>query len=161
MSNVEGIIKASGHSEKEMRRTSGNNPQVKGSWDQIWEAADRIASYLSVLLAIDYDIDAIDRIAKARKPDDLMEGIYNALRRRDNLEDKVNKALKALENTSGDKAQALSDALRMLRGLNPSHLEVIKRLEGRDVKLVASYIGSKALAHTRTIGILREMFRSR
>jgi len=123
----------------------------------VWEAADRVAAYLNVLLAIDYDIDAIDRIAKARKLDDFMEGIYNALRRRQNLEESIIDALESERNE--ERCRILNEALGMIRGLNPSHVEKLRGLSRGDVKLVASYIGSKALAYTRTFGVLRQIFR--
>ncbi|RLF05133.1 MAG: hypothetical protein DRK00_05185 [Thermoprotei archaeon] len=128
-------------------------PGLKG---EIWDAADRVAAYLSVLLAVEYDIDAVDRVAKARKIDDFMEGVYNALRRRQNLEDTLQAKLR--EASEDEHKRALEDALAMVRSLNPSHVEKLRDLDKSSLKLVASYIGSRALAHTRTSGILAQIF---
>ncbi|RLE83813.1 MAG: hypothetical protein DRJ67_11585 [Thermoprotei archaeon] len=124
--------------------------------DEIWDAAEKVASYLSVLLAVEYDIDVVDRIAKARKLDDFMEGIYNALRRRYNLEDTILKQMG--KETNEERRKALSDAIGIIRGLNPSHLEKLRSLNRGALKLVASYIGSRALAYTRTVGMLMQIF---
>jgi len=135
--------------------------------DDVWKAADRVASYLSVLLAVEYDIDTVDRIAKARKLDDFMEGIYNALRRRHNLEDKLENALREHEKRKeGEKGKeinekrlkALNDALNDIRSLNPIHLERLRSLDRGNLKLVASYIGSRALAYTEKVGTLMQIF---
>ena len=125
--------------------------------DEIWDAAEKVASYLSVLLAVEYDVDVVDRIAKARKLDDFMEGVYNALRRRYNLEDTILKQMG--KETNEERRKALSDAIGIIRGLNPSHLEKLRSLNRGALKLVASYIGSRALAYTRTVGMLMQIFR--
>jgi len=124
--------------------------------EDVWDAADRMASYLSVLLAVEYDIDTVDRIAKARKLDDFMEGIYNALRRRQNLEDTLRGQIE--KATGEDRHKALDDAIGIVRGFNPHHLEKLRGLDRNSLKLVASYIGSRALAYTRTVGVLMEIF---
>jgi len=140
--------------------------------EDVWDAADRLSSYLSVLLAIEYDIDTVDRIAKARKLDDFMEGVYNALRRRSNLEDELEAELKKLKNELEkatkeenkkeltEKIETLNKALEIIRGFNPSHIEKLRNLSRDVLKLVASYIGSRALAYTRTVGILTEIFQT-
>jgi len=53
------------------------------------ESANKLADYLHITLAVEYDIDAVDRVAKSRKLDDFLEAIYNALRRRFTMEKKI------------------------------------------------------------------------
>ena len=123
----------------------------------VWDAAKRLSDYLQVLLAVEFEIDTIDRLARARKPDEFFEGLYNALRKRENLESKLQEKLGSCKDE-----EAVNSGLAILRALNPSHIEILRKaiMEGRvGLKLLANYICSRALAHTRTYSSLRSMFR--
>jgi len=92
----------------------------------LWSSADRVADYLRVLLAVRYDIDIIDRIAKARKLDDFMEGIYNALRLRQNLEESIRDKIEIVKEEEYKKA--LEYAIKIIHNCNSSDIKNLKEL---------------------------------
>jgi uncharacterized protein (DUF2342 family) len=128
--------------------------------EDLFEAAKALSQYLSVLLSVEYDIDSVDRIAKARRLEDFAEGVYNALRRRENLIQKIKEALTKApdENTKN----ALMSALRSVEGFSVFKVDtLINQLRSGDsarLKLIASYIGSRAIAFTSTEYKVREFF---
>jgi hypothetical protein len=128
--------------------------------EKLFEAAKALSQYLSVLLAVEYDIDAVDRIAKARRLEDFAEGVYNALRRRENLLQKIEEALEKVTDEEGKKA--LSSALRGVERFTAFEadalIEQLRSGNGARLKLVASYIGMRALAFTSTEHRVREVF---
>lgn len=121
------------------------------------KAARRLASYLNILLAIDYDVDAVDRLAKARKVDEFLEAVCNSLRRRENLEKSIN-TIKDKATDPADK-KLLERALALVRCVSKRDIDALFRfLNGREGELRkwACYIGSRALAYSRVYGILRK-----
>jgi len=122
-------------------------------------AAKSLTQYLSILLAIEYDIDAIDRIAKARRLEDFVEGIYNALRYRENLIQKIEEKMK--ENKEYE--EILSKTIQLVERFNAFEVDTLinflRQENGSLLKLVASYIGTRALAFTETERKIREIFR--
>jgi len=135
-------------------------------WDrELRGSARRLANYLGILLAVEYDVDAIDRIAKARKLEDFAEGIYNALRRRENLLRKLDEKVKVAKDDE-DK-EVLVDAIKKVKDFSDSDVDrLINSLSARSdsqLKLLASYVGSMALAHeesTRLREILEKLERT-
>ena len=127
--------------------------------ERLMSAAKSLSEYLSILLAIEYDIDAVDRIAKARRLEDFVEGIYNALRYRENLIKKIEEKMK--ENKEYE--EILSEALQIVEDFDVFEVDtLINSLRQRDgslLKLVASYIGTRALAFTETERKIMEIFR--
>jgi hypothetical protein len=134
----------------------------EGSSDeQLMSAAKTLAQYLSILLAIEYDIDAIDRIAKARRLEDFVEGIYNALRCRENLKQKIEEKIEKTENK--ESKEVLGKALQLVERFNAFEVDTLINLlryeNGSRLKLIASYIGTRALAFTEIEHKIREIFR--
>ena len=129
--------------------------------EQLMSAAKSLAQYLSILLAIEYDIDAIDRIAKARRLEDFIEGIYNALRYRENLIQKIEEKIKETENENLE--EILSKAMQLVERFDAFEVDALinslRQENGSLLKLVASYIGTRALAFTETEHRIREIFR--
>jgi len=127
--------------------------------EKLMSAAKSLSQYLSILLAIEYDIDAVDRIAKARRLEDFVEGIYNALRYRENLIKKIEEEMK--ENK--EYKEILNEAIQLVEEFDISEVDaLIDSLTQRDgslLKLVASYIGTRALAFTETERKIMEIFR--
>lgn len=125
--------------------------------EDLIETANKLANYLHIVLAIEYDIDIVDRIAKARRLDDFIEAIYNALRRRFTLEKKIQDLL---SKTEDDKKEDLNRALSNIKNFNPSDIEIIRdKLIGQPfrIKEIASYIGSKSIANTVLFDNLRKI----
>jgi len=138
----------------------GQQAGRRGSLDeQLMSAAKSLTQYLSILLAIEYDIDAIDRIAKARRLEDFVEGIYNALRYRENLIQKIEEKMK--ENKEYE--EILSKTIQLVERFNAFEVDTLinflRQENGSLLKLVASYIGTRALAFTETERKIREIFR--
>ena len=118
------------------------------------DAANRLADFLNILLAVDYDIDVIDRLAKSRKKDEFAEAVYNALRRRENLESKIIE----LEGENEVKDRAV----KRLRRVNERDIELLLlELDEKEIKKWASYIGARALAYNDTFGRLRSLLEKR
>uniref|UniRef100_A0A7C1T9P7 Uncharacterized protein n=1 Tax=Thermofilum pendens TaxID=2269 RepID=A0A7C1T9P7_THEPE len=136
-------------------------------WDrELRSSARRLADYLGILLAVEYDVDAIDRIAKARKLEDFAEGIYNALRRRESLLQKLLDEKVKAERGNEDK-NFLEKAIKKVKDFSDSDVDrLINSLSDRSdsqLKLLASYVGSMALAHeesTRLREILERLRRT-
>jgi hypothetical protein len=141
----------------------GSAADEKSEEKDPFSAARSLAQYLGILLAVDYDIDAIDRVAKARRLEDFAEGIYNALRRRENLLQRIKEKMKNIGDER-DKT-ALSEAIRLIEGFSAFKVDtLINSLKTRNdaqLKLIASYIGSRALAFTETERKVREIFEKR
>lgn len=129
--------------------------------EQLMSAAKSLAQYLSILLAIEYDIDAIDRIAKARRLEDFVEGIYNALRYRENLIQKIEEKIKETKNENIE--EILSKAMQLVERFDAFEVDALinslRQENGTLLKLVASYIGTRALAFTKTEHEIRKIFR--
>jgi len=122
------------------------------------ETADKLAKYLHVVLSVEYDIDVIDRVAKARRFDDFLEAIYNALRRKFTVERKIRD--KMSEANEREK-EFLNSALNYIKNFNPSDIEILRsRLiaQSSSIKEIASYIGSKSIASTVLFDNLRRIF---
>ena len=120
-------------------------------------SADRLSNYLHVVLAIEYDVDAIDRVAKSRRLDDFLEAIYNALRRRLTLSDKLEELLNKAKN---DERRTVERAISYIKNFNPSDVEKLRsRLASHtiSIKEIASYTGSKAIASTVLFDTLRRL----
>ncbi|MDW8034728.1 MAG: hypothetical protein RMI79_07370 [Nitrososphaerota archaeon] len=123
----------------------------------LMETANKLANYLHVMLAIEYDIDIVDRIAKARRLDDFIEAIYNALRRRFTLEKRIQEIWPKIKD---DKKEDLNRAFTHIKNFNPSDVEIIRnRLTGQPfrIKEIASYVGSKSIASTVLFDNLRKI----
>ena len=140
---------------------SGQVQEGAGAEGRLFEAAKALSQYLSILLAVEYDIDAIDRIAKARRLEDFAEGVYNALRRRENLVQKIEDALRS-DKVTGEEKDALSKALGAIKRFSSFEadtlVEQLRSGNGARLKLIASYIGMRALAFTSTEHRVREIF---
>lgn len=125
--------------------------------EDLMEIANKLANYLHIVLAIEYDIDIVDRIAKARRLDDFIEAIYNALRRRFTLEKKI----QDLWSKAGDdERKDLDRALSNIKSFNPSDVEIIRDKlidQPLRIKEIASYIGSKSIANTILFDNLRKI----
>ncbi len=119
------------------------------------EAANRLADYLHVLLAVEYDVDVIDRLAKSRQVDEFKENMYNALRRKLTLESKLNE----LEKKGGQ--EDVRRALSIIKSLNPSHVESLAKIEQNQLKGLATYVGARALASTVLFDNLRRLAETR
>ncbi|MBS7612290.1 hypothetical protein KEJ27_08870 [Candidatus Bathyarchaeota archaeon] len=125
--------------------------------EELIETADKLANYLHIVLAIEYDIDLIDRVAKARRLDDFLEAIYNALRRKFTIERKIGDLLSKVED---EQKEYLNRALGYIRSFNPSDVEILRnKLASRplSIKETASYIGSKSIASTVLFDNLRKL----
>lgn len=131
--------------------------QPPSTLSDIEKAARHLASYLNILLAIDYDVDAIDRLAKARKIDEFLEAICNALRRRENLEKSIEAMIDRATNPTDRKL--LEKALNLVRCVSKRDVDALFRsLNGKEGELRkwACYIGSRALVYSRVYGVLRK-----
>lgn len=129
-------------------------PELSG---ELIETSDKLANYLHIVLAIEYDIDLIDRVAKARRLDDFLEAIYNALRRKFTIERKIEELFSKVEE---ERKEYLNRALGYIRSFNPSDVEILRNnLASRSlsIKEVASYIGSKSIASTVLFDNLRKL----
>jgi len=123
--------------------------------DRLMEAANKLADYLHVLLAIEYDVDIIDRLAKSRQPYEFKENLYNALRRRLTLESKLSSFEEKSEH------EDIRRALSIIKGFNPSHVELLAKIEQNQLRDIATYVGARALASTVLFDNLRKLFEAR
>lgn len=127
------------------------------------DVANKIADYLNVLLAVDWDIDAIDRVAKSRRVEDFLESLYNALRRKENLRERLRDAA-SREGMGEEQKRAVDYAIRRVDLLTPKDLEDLHEALVRNevsVKHAASYIGCRALASHPAFHTLRFIFGGR
>jgi len=126
--------------------------------DPLIESANKLADYLHVLLAVEYDIDVIDRLAKSRRLDEFTESIYNALRRRLTIESK----LESYRNkVSSQDAEYIERAIGISKRFNPSDVEILRRTLAKTgqslLREIATYIGARALASTVMFDVLRRI----
>lgn len=126
--------------------------------EPVIEAANKLADYLHVLLAVEYDVDVVDRLAKSRRLDEFTENMYNALRRRLNLESKLENCLNKVNEQN---AEYIKRAISIIKSFNPSHVEVLRRNLAQTgqsfLREVATYVGARALASTVMFDKLREI----
>lgn len=135
-------------------RVGEANEEESPEFSGILFAANKLAGFLNILLAVDYDIDVIDRLAKSRRVDEFWEAVYNALRRRENLEDKIARLREDIEE---NERENIERALGILRSLEPGDIErLFRELNEKQVRKWASYIGSRALVFNRTFGTIRK-----
>jgi len=140
---------------KEVSWGNMSTPRKDEGEDKLAEAANRLADYLHVLLAVEYDVDVIDRLAKSRQVDEFKENMYNALRRKLTLESKLNE----LEKKGGQ--EDVRRALSIIKSLNPSHVESLAKIEQNQLKGLATYVGARALASTVLFDNLRRLAETR
>jgi len=114
-------------------------------------AAKKLAEYLHILLAVEYDVDAIDRLAKSRRLDEFKENVYNALRRKLTLESKLSE----LEKRGHGEAR---EALSKVRDLGPEDIDsLMMNINDSQLRGWATFIGSRALASTSLFTVLRKL----
>ena len=125
--------------------------------EDLIKSADKLANYLHIVLAIEYDIDVIDRVAKARRLDDFFEATYNALRRRFAVEKKIEDLL---SKVTDQQKENLERAMSYIKGFNPSDIEILREKiasQSLSIKEITSYIGSKSIASTVLFDNLRKL----
>lgn len=146
------------------RETTNEGGKQPPDEEELFQAAESLANYLSVLLAVEYDIDVIDRIAKARKLEDFAEGVYNALRRRENLEQKIKSYLGKLieQKVENESKKNLEKALKYIESFDSYKVQALigglRAKNSSQLKLIASYIGSVAISFNATVRAVRDIF---
>lgn len=124
---------------------------------------DDLARYFRLLLALEWDFDSIDRLARSLNESEVYDTLYRAFRRRENLVEYIKDQV--LKNAKEEEKKDIENSLKFLsKYANEGLIDCVRgyiNAKPDCIKAFVKYVASKALASTPEYLLLREVVERR